>query len=124
MGSSGNRLLHPSYAIEKEYLAEVAGAPTERQVSRLRRGVELEDGPATPTSVRIVASSGPRGAIRLTMTEGRKREVRRLLAEVGLPVVRLVRLRIGPVKLGDLAPGALRELTADEVRALARVTDM
>jgi 23S rRNA pseudouridine2605 synthase len=123
-GELGNRLLHPRYAIEKEYLAEVEGVPTDRQMARLRRGVELEDGPAKPTSLRIVAASGPRGAVRLTMTEGRKREVRRLLAEVGLPVTRLVRLRIGPVKLGNLAPGALRELTPEEIRSLARATDM
>jgi 23S rRNA pseudouridine2605 synthase len=123
-GELGNRLLHPRYAIEKEYLAEVEGAPTERQIARVRRGVELEDGPAKPASVRMVAASGPRGALRLTMTEGRKREVRRMLAEVGLPVTRLVRLRIGPVKLGNLAPGELRELTADEIRSLARAADM
>ena len=58
------------------------------------------------------------------MTEGRKREVRRLLAEVGLPVIRLVRLRIGPVKLGNLPPGELRELSPEEIRSLAQVTDM
>jgi len=123
-GELGNRLLHPRYAVEKEYLAEVDGAPTDRLVSRIRRGVELEDGLAKPTAVRVVAASGPRGALRLTMTEGRKREVRRLLAEVGLPVTRLVRLRIGPVKLGSLPPGELRELTPEEVRSLAQVTDM
>jgi pseudouridine synthase len=123
-GELGNRLLHPRYAVEKEYLAEVNGAPSDRQVARIRRGVELEDGFAKPKAVRVVAASGPRGALRLTMTEGRKREVRRLLAEVGLPVVRLVRLRIGPVKLGDLPPGELRELTPEEIRSLAQVTDM
>ncbi len=123
-GELGNRLLHPRYAVEKEYLAEVDGAPSERQIARIRRGVELEDGLAKPKAVRVVAASGPRGALRLTMTEGRKREVRRLLAEVGLPVVRLVRLRIGPVKLGDLPPGELRELTPEEIRSLAQVTDM
>jgi 23S rRNA pseudouridine2605 synthase len=123
-GELGNRLLHPRYAVEKEYLAEVAGAPTDRQLAAIRRGVELEDGTAKPAAARIVASSGPRGALRLTMTEGRKREVRRLLAEVGLPVVRLVRLRIGPVKLGNLPPGELRELTPEEIRSLAQVTDM
>ena len=123
-GELGNRLLHPRYAVEKEYLAEVDGAPTDRLVSRIRRGVELEDGLAKPTAVRVVAASGPRGALRLTMTEGRKREVRRLLAEVDLPVTRLVRLRIGPVKLGNLPPGELRELTPEEIRSLAQVTDM
>jgi len=123
-GELGNRLLHPRYGVEKEYLAEVDGAPTDRLVSRIRRGVKLEDGLAKPTAVRVVAANGPRGALRLTMTEGRKREVRRLLAEVGLPVTRLVRLRIGPVKLGNLPPGELRELTPEEIRSLAQVTDM
>ena len=61
-GELGNRLLHPRYAVEKEYLAEVDGAPTDRQVARIRRGVELEDGLAKPTAVRVVAASGPRGA--------------------------------------------------------------
>ena len=124
-GELGNRLLHPRYAIEKEYLAEVEGVPTDKQIARIRRGVELEDGPAQAhirprrrrRAVREVR-------VRLTMTEGRKREVRRLLAAVGLPVARLVRLRVGPVRLGNLAPGALRELTPEEVRALARATDM
>lgn len=123
-GEMGNRLLHPKYEIEKEYLAEVDGVPTDRQIARIRRGVELDDGLAKPTSARLVATSGARGAVRLTMTEGRKREVRRLLAEVGLPVTRLVRLRVGPVKLGDLAPGAVRELSPEEIRALARAAGM
>jgi pseudouridine synthase len=123
-GELGNRLLHPKYAIEKEYLAEVDGIPTGRQIARIRRGVELDDGMAKPTSARLVAASGARGAVRLTMTEGRKREVRRLLAEVGLPVTRLVRLRVGPVKLGDLEPGAVRELSPAEIRALALATGM
>ena len=123
-GELGNRLLHPRYAIEKEYLAEVDGTPSERQLARLRRGVELDDGPAVPKSVRIVAASSGRGAVRLVMTEGRKREVRRLLAAVGLPVTRLVRLRIGPVRLGRLGPGAIRELTPEEVHGLSRAAGM
>jgi 23S rRNA pseudouridine2605 synthase len=123
-GELGNRLLHPKFAIEKEYLAEVDGVPTDRQLARIRRGVELDDGLAKPTSARLVAASGGRGAVRLTMTEGRKREVRRLLADVGLPVTRLVRLRVGPVKLGDLPPGAIRELSPEEIRALARAAGM
>ncbi len=123
-GELGNRLLHPKYGIEKEYLAEVEGVPTDRQIARIRRGVELDDGLAKPASARIVGSSGARGAVRLTMTEGRKREVRRLLAEVGLPVTRLVRLRVGPVKLGDLAPGGIRELSPQEIQALARAAGM
>jgi 23S rRNA pseudouridine2605 synthase len=123
-GELGNRLLHPRHAVEKEYLAEVDGAPTRRQIAAIRHGIELDDGFAKPTSARIVATSGPRGAIRVVMTEGRKREVRRLLAAVGLPVTRLVRLRIGPVTLGSLEPGAVRELSTEEIHALARVAGM
>lgn len=120
-GELANRLTHPRYGVEKEYLAEVAGRPLARHVSALRRGVELDDGPARATAARIVDARADRGQLRLVMTEGRKREVRRLLAAVDLPVTRLVRLRVGPVTLGSLRPGAIRELTADEVRGLSEV---
>ena len=123
-GELANRLMHPRFGVEKEYLAEVDGVPTGRHLSRLRRGVDLDDGPARAASARIVAASGERGALRIVMTEGRKREVRRLLAAVGLPVTRLVRLRVGPVTLGRLPPGSIRDLTAEEVRALARAVGM
>jgi 23S rRNA pseudouridine2605 synthase len=119
-GELANRLLHPSFGVEKEYLAEVEGTPTGRQLARARRGVELEDGPARAVTARAVAASGGRGAVRVVMAEGRKREVRRLLAAVGLPVTRLIRLRVGPVALGALAPGALRELEPAEVRGLSQ----
>ena len=85
-GELGNRLLHPRYAIEKEYLAEVEGVPTDKQIARIRRGVELDDGPAQAhvraRRRRRAVREAPSGSM---MTEGRKREVRRLLAEVGLP---------------------------------------
>lgn len=118
-GELANRLLHPSFGVEKEYLAEVEGTPTGRQLAHARRGVELEDGPARAVTARAVAASDGRGAVRIVMAEGRKREVRRLLAAVGLPVTRLIRLRVGPVALGGLAPGALRELEPAEVRGLS-----
>jgi 23S rRNA pseudouridine2605 synthase len=119
-GELANRLTHPRHGVEKEYLAEVDGSPTERDLARLRRGVDLDDGPARPIAVRSVSRTGGRTAIRLVMGEGRKREVRRMLDAVGLPVRRLVRLRIGPVKLGGLRAGEIRELTPDEVRGLYR----
>ena len=123
-GELANRLMHPRFGVEKEYLAEVDGVPTERHLSRLRRGVELDDGPARAASARIVAASGGRGALRVVMTEGRNREVRRLLAAIDLPVIRLVRLRVGPIVLGRLAPGAIRDLSAEEVQALAAAVGM
>ncbi len=122
-GDLADALTHPRFGVEKEYLAEVEGVPTPKHVGQLRRGVELEDGHARAKSARVVGRSGDRGAIRLVMTEGRKREVRRLLAAVGLPVMRLVRVRVGAVRLGGLPPGELRELTHDEVIALRHVVD-
>jgi 23S rRNA pseudouridine2605 synthase len=123
-GELANRLLHPRHAVEKEYLAEVEGTPTERHIARIRRGVDLEDGLAKALSARAVGRVGGRGAVRLVMAEGRKREVRRLLAAVGLPVRRLIRLRVGPVRLGTLPAGEVRELTPEEVAALLRVAGL
>lgn len=123
-GEVANRLMHPRYGVEKEYLAEVEAAPTERQVARLRRGVELEDGVATAVAARAVGRTGGRGAVRLVMAEGRKREVRRMLDAVGLPVRRLIRVRVGPVRLGRLRPGEARDLSPQEVRALYRAAGL
>lgn len=123
-GELANRLMHPRYGIEKEYLAEVEGAPTPRHLIRLRQGVMLDDGPAKALGARSGGRSGERGAVHVVMGEGRKREVRRLLGAVGLPVVRLVRLRVGPIRLGGLRPGELRELAAAEVGSLYRALDM
>lgn len=120
-GALANRLLHPRYGVEREYLAEVDGMPTDRHVARLRRGVELDDGPARAVSATTVGRAGGRGAVRLVVTEGRKREVRRMLFAIDLPVTRLIRVRFGPVRLGGLAPGTTRELSPAEVRALYRV---
>lgn len=122
-GDLANALTHPRYGVEKEYLAEVEGVPTPKHLGQLRRGVELEDGHARAKSARVAGRSGDRGAVRLVMTEGRKREVRRLLAAVGLPVTRLVRIRVGAVRLGGLPPGERRELTHDEVIALRQGVD-
>jgi 23S rRNA pseudouridine2605 synthase len=122
-GDLANRLMHPRFGVEKEYLAEVEGVPTPGHAARLRRGVELEDGVARARAARVVDARGDRGQLRLVMTEGRKREVRRLLAAVGLPVTRLVRLRVGPVRLGRLKPGTVRELSAEEVLGLSRAAD-
>ena len=120
-GDLAEALTHPRYGVEKEYLVEVQGTPTPKHLGALRRGVELEDGPARATSARIVDARGDRGQLALVMTEGRKREVRRLLAAVDLPVARLVRVRIGPISLGRLKAGAVRDLTADEVLMLAKL---
>ena len=129
-GSLAHRLTHPRYAIEKEYLAEVGKPPSNRQLSRLRRGVELDDGPAKAVDARSAGGSsgrggaGGRGGVRLVMVEGRKREVRRMLEAVELPVRRLVRVRVGPIRLGKLGPGEVRELEPEDVRALYRAAGL
>jgi 23S rRNA pseudouridine2605 synthase len=119
-GDLANRLLHPSFGIEKEYLAEVTGTPAPAHLRRLRSGIELEDGPARARSVRVVDARAGRGQLAIVMTEGRKREVRRILDAVGLPVARLVRVRVGPVRLGRLRPGEVRELAPQELLELRR----
>jgi 23S rRNA pseudouridine2605 synthase len=119
-GELANRMMHPRYEVEKEYLVEVDGTPGPRHLARLRRGVALDDGVARAVAAHVSGTAGRRGALRVVMAEGRKREVRRMLAAVGLPVTRLVRIRVGPIRLGGLMPGEVRELTVDELRGLHR----
>lgn len=112
-GELANRLMHPRYAVEREYLARVRGALDPRSLEKLRAGIDLEDGPAA--FERIEPRDGKRDGAnrwyRVTLREGRKREVRRLFEAVGAPVSRLVRVRYGPVCLPrDLAPGSWREM--------------
>ena len=123
-GSLAHRLTHPRYAIEKEYLAEVGRPPSQRQLARLRRGVELDDGTARAVDARSAGGAGGRGGVRLVMIEGRKREVRRMLDAVELPVRRLVRVRVGPIRLGKLGPGEIRQLEPEDVRALYRAAGL
>jgi len=114
-GELAHHLTHPRYGVEKEYFAVVEGSPSPSAVRRLREGVELEDGITAPARVALIPPNG----LRLTIHQGRNRQVRRMCAAVGHPVVRLVRTRIGPVADRQLRPGAWRMLTPSEVRGLA-----
>ncbi len=117
-GELAHRLAHPSYEVPKTYLAEVIG-PLARDVGRrLRAGVELEDGIAKADSFRLVDSQGNRVLVEVVLHEGRKHVVRRMLAEAGHPVQRLVRTAVGPVHLGAQKPGRLRPLTRQELGGL------
>lgn len=117
-GELAYRLTHPSFGVEKEYLAEVEGRPSRGALRRLREGVDLDDGRTAPAKASLVADS----ALRLVIHEGRKRQVRRMCAAVGHPVRRLVRVRIGPLTDRSLGPGEWRRLTQAEVRSLERAT--
>lgn len=111
-------LLHPSFEVEREYVAGVEGVPDPDTLGALEMGVELEDGPARAREAEVVAREDAGSVLRLVLLEGRKREVRRLCQAVGHPVRWLRRVRFGPVALGDLPRGRWRDLTATEVAAI------
>ena len=117
-GEFSQRMMHPSFEVPKVYVAEIAGVITEATVKRLRKGVALEDGPVQPDKVEVLQRGADRSLVRITLHEGRNRIVRRLFDEVGHPVRQLSRIAIGPVRLGDLKLGAVRDLTREELGAL------
>ena len=122
-GDFALRLTHPRYSTEKHYTALVQGCPPERALNGLRKGVEItEDAGRTyktaPAQVRLRRREGEICWLSLTIHEGRKRQVRRMLAAVGYPVLQLRRVGIGPLKLGNLPEGKWRYLTDEEVRSL------
>jgi len=117
-GELAHRLAHPSYGVLKTYLAEVTGSVPANLGKRLAAGVMLEDGLARADAFKVVDRSGSRTLVEITLHEGRKHIVRRMLAEVGHPVTKLARTQLGPVKLGRLAPGTTRGLTTAEIGEL------
>jgi pseudouridine synthase len=121
-GALAQALLHPSHGCEREYQVEVWGKLASESARQLARGVELEDGTTRPCRVRVVGYDRARDTSRLVLTlrEGRKRQIRRSLRALGHPVRRLVRVRMGPLRLGELASGRARALTEQEKRALLR----
>lgn len=118
-GELTNKLTHPRYGHEKEYRVLVARRPDEKQLEAWRRGVVLTDGDKTqPADVRFLSTSGKGAWIQVIMGEGKKRQIREVGKLLGLPVVKIIRLRIGTLKLGSLKPRQWRYLTEDEVREL------
>jgi len=115
-GDFTQRITHPSFEIEKVYVARVATPIGQRALDLLRTGVQLEDGMSAPARVRIVYRDNR--TVELTIHEGRNRMIRRMLAAVGSPVTGLIRTRIGPLELGELKTGQWRELTVEEVAGL------
>lgn len=118
-GELTNKLTHPRYGHEKEYRVLVARRPDEEQLGAWRRGVVLTDGSKTaPADVRFLSTSGKGAWIQVIMGEGKKRQIREVGKLLGLPVVRIIRMRIGTLKLGNLKPRQWRYLTEEEVREL------
>lgn len=122
-GHLAHRLMHPGFAIVKVYLATVQGRVGRQVERRIRAGVDLEDGLVRVDRFRVVDSTPGETLVQVSLHEGRKRIVRRLLAEVGHPVQRLVRTDVGPVRLGTLRPGEVRALTPTEVGQLYDLVD-
>jgi 23S rRNA pseudouridine2605 synthase len=117
-GEFANRITHPRYGVEKTYLVRVAGAPDQRQLARLKKGVHLAEGFARAQSIHVKKKHGHSTDLIIVLNEGRNREIRRILARVGHKVLALKRIAVGPVKLGDLPVGGWRRVMPDEVESL------
>lgn len=123
-GELANRLAHPRYEVPKTYLAEIAGPVPRDLGKRLRGGIELDDGPVTVDSFKVVDARPGAALVELVLHEGRNHVVRRVFDEVGHPVTRLVRTQIGPIKLGDLRPGRARAIAGPELGSLLSAVGM
>lgn len=105
---------HPKFEVEKTYHVLVNGQPSEADLNRLRKGVLLEDGRTAPAKITILENADGRSWIEVVIHEGRKRQVRRMFEHIQSPVVRLIRVRMGDLELGNLKPGAWQEISASE----------
>lgn len=123
-GELAHRLMHPSFEVPKTYLATVIGSVPRGLGKKLKAGIELEDGPAKVDDFAMVDTVPGKSLVRVTLHEGRKRIVRRMLAQVGYPVDELVRTDIGTVSLGEQKPGSIRVLTSKEIGELYQAVGM
>ncbi|MDG4667018.1 pseudouridine synthase [Mycobacterium sp. 236(2023)] len=123
-GELAHRLMHPSYEVPKAYVATVLGSVPKGLGRKLRGGIELDDGPVHVDDFAVVDTLPGRTLVRVTLHEGRKHIVRRLLAQVGFPVQELVRTDIGAVTLGDQRPGSIRVLTQKEIGELYKAVGL
>jgi 23S rRNA pseudouridine2605 synthase len=119
-GEFANRVTHPRYGVEKTYLVRVAGAPDQRQLARLKKGVHLAEGYARAQSISVKKKHGQSTEMVIVLNEGRNREIRRILARVGHKVLTLKRIAVGPIKLSDLPSGGWRRLLPEEIESLLR----
>ena len=122
-GDLAQALLHPRYHVPKTYLIKVKQVLTDAQIVQLQQGVQLEDGMTSPAIVKKVKKAAQNSWLEVTIREGRKHQVRRMLEAVGHPVIKLTRIRMGPLALGDLGPGEFRFLTDREANALRELVE-
>jgi len=119
-GDLASAILHPSHRIPKTYHVKVDGFIEDEEVKRLQRGIRLEDGVTAPAKVSLIRKTKANSWFEVTIHEGKKRQVRRMFERIGHPVIKLKRIRIDGIELGDLPPGEFRYLTPEEVRRLKR----
>lgn len=122
-GDLAQAMLHPRYHVPKTYLIKVKGVLTDEDIRSLEEGVRLEDGMTSPAQVRKVRKVEANSWLEITIREGRKHQVKRMLESVGHPVIKLLRIRMGPLSLGDLQPGEFRFLTDREANGLRRLVE-
>ena len=123
-GELALRLTHPRYGVRKTYRVKVSGRPTAEALEKLARGVDLEEGTTGPADVRLIRSGDAKTWLEITLSEGRKHEVRRLCEHVGYRVEKLTRVRLGPLSLGSLQAGQHRALAEREVHELRRAVGL
>jgi len=123
-GELAHRLMHPSYEIQRDYAVRLMGDLTPEQMVQLEQGVTLDDGPAKFDQVRKDGGSGRNIWYRITLHEGRNREIRRVFETLNIPVSRLIRVRYGPIELGELRRGKSRPLSQKEVEALYKAVGL
>lgn len=120
-GDLTHRLSHPRFSIPRTYFVKIIGVPDEKALTRLKRGVRLEDGKATAVSLSILRQGEKNCWIQVVVTEGRNRLVRRMFSAIGHPVLKLKRVGFGPIRLGDLPVGQFRYLTPEELEKLKKL---
>jgi len=123
-GELAHRATHPSYGLAKNYLLEVLGVPSRQVMSALKEGIQLEDGMARVDSISLVEGQPGRSVLDITIHDGRNHVLRRMAAEVGLSVERLIRIGMGPIKLGQLTPGKWRDINGQELNSLFKALEM
>ncbi|MEA5154534.1 pseudouridine synthase [Raineyella sp.] len=123
-GEFAHRLAHPSYEVPKTYVAQVLGQVSPHTLKRIQRGITLEDGPVRPDKVKVMQTLPDATLLQITLHEGRNRVVRRMMEAFGHPVQKLTRIAVGPVRLGRLQPGEMRDLTHEELGKLLDLVGM
>ena len=117
-GEFANLLIHPRYKVPKTYLVKIKGIPTHNVLKKFKNGIKLKDGKTLPAQVKVIRTLKNNTWLELTIREGRYRQIKRMCAAIGHPVLRLKRIRIGPLSLGHLRPGEYRFLTPKEINSL------